>query len=138
MSATTILHVTAVLALFQYAAHAFLFTTAKPKHGPEEISIVAAMKFGHFKFGVRAKSYWDMYFGYGLLAVLTGIAEVAFLWLIASLAASDAPGVRPLIGVLLAFNVVHAGLVWKYFSFPAPVVFDVLIAACLAWALVMI
>lgn len=135
MSASTILHIAAGLAVIQYAAHAFLFTTAKPRHGPEEVSVVEAMKSGHFKFGIRANSYWDMYFGYGLLVVLTGIAEVAFLWLIASLAASGAPAVKPMISVLLAFNVLHAGLVWKYFSFPAPVIFDGLIAACLAWAL---
>ena len=134
MSVTTILRITAGVALFQYAAHAFLFTTAKPTHGPEEVSVVEAMKSGHFKFGIRANSYWDMYFGYGLGQVLAGLVEVAFLWLIASQAASGAPAIKPMISVLVGYNVLHAGLVWKYFSFPLPVVFDGLIAVGLVAA----
>ena len=136
MSATTLLRIAGTLALVQYAAHAFLFITARPKHGAEEASVVDAMKSGHFKFGSRAKSYWDMYFGYGLLAILTGIVEVALLWLMASWPALSAPAARSMISVLLAFNILHAGLVWHYFSFPAPVLFDALIVVCLAWALV--
>jgi len=138
MSVTTILHITAGVALFQYAAHTFLFTTAKPTHGPEEVSVVEAMKSSHFKFGIRAHSYWDMYFGYGLGQVLAGLLEVAFLWLIASQAVVGAPAIKPMISVLVGYNVLHAGLVWKYFSFPLPVIFDCLIAACLAWALFVI
>ena len=138
MSATIILRVAAVLALIQYAAHAFLFTTAKPRHGSEEVSVEEAMKSGHFRFGIRPNTYWDMYFGYGLLVILAGLVEVCFLSLIASMVASGAPAVKPMIGVQLIFNILHAGLAWRFFSLPIPVVFDGLIAACLAWALLVL
>ncbi len=79
-----------------------------------------------------------MYFGYGLLVILAGLLEVCFLWLIASMAASGVPAVKQMTGVLLLFNILHAGLAWKFFSLPIPVVFDGLIAACLAWALLVL
>ena len=138
MSATTILHVAAALALIQYGAH--LFYLPRQSHGTFARRSLSCRggEVGHFRFGIRPNTYWDMYFGYGLLVILAGLAEVCFLWLIASMAASGVAAVKPMMGVLLLFNILHAGLAWKFFSLPIPVVFDGLIAGCLAWALLVL
>jgi hypothetical protein len=127
MKATTILRFACLLALIQYAVHGFLFLTAAVTHGPGELGRIAAS---------RAHSYWDFYFGYGLLAILSGVIEVALLWQLSSLAKTNAEGTRPMVALFVFANLAHAALIWNYFSLPIPVAFDVIIAMLLACALV--
>src|SRR2546427_7614596 len=68
MTTSTLLRVTAVIALLQFFGHAALFVRARPTHGDAEVTVVAAMKAHRFNFGGSMRSYWDMYFGYGLQA----------------------------------------------------------------------
>src|SRR5215471_18238574 len=117
-----------MMALIQYCAHAFLFLTAKPTHGPEERAILDAMRSNRFKIGLSARSYWDFYFGYGLLVILTGLVEVAVLWQLGMIGDAYSLLARSLIAVLFLFNLAHAVLVWKYFALIAPVAFDIMIA----------
>src|SRR3989442_1514901 len=69
MTTSTLLRVTAVVALLQFFGHAALFVRAQPTHGDAEVTVVAAMKAHRFNFGGSMRSYWDMYYGYGLEAV---------------------------------------------------------------------
>ena len=50
MTMTMILRITAALAAIQGIAHGALFLTAKPRHGPAEEAVVAAMKANRFDF----------------------------------------------------------------------------------------
>ena len=127
MKATTILRIACFLALIQYAAHGSLFLIAASTHGPGELAKIAAS---------RIHSYWDLYFGYGLLAILSGVIEVVLLWQLSLLAKTDAERTRPMVALFFFANVAHAALVWKYFSLLAPVIFDILIALLLVFAFV--
>jgi hypothetical protein len=122
-----------VLALIQYAAHAWLFLSATPEHGQEEVRLIDEMKSRKWNFRGFLRSYWDFYFGYGMLVILWGVIEVVLLWQLAALSAAS-ESVAPLIITLLVANIGHALLTLRYF-FLIPVVFDVLIAIVLGLSL---
>jgi hypothetical protein len=42
------------------------------------------MKGHRWNFSGFTRSYWDFYFGYGLLAIIWGIVEVIILWQLAT------------------------------------------------------
>ncbi|PYI60710.1 MAG: hypothetical protein DMC59_02300 [Verrucomicrobia bacterium] len=128
MRPATILRIASALAAVQYGAHAFLFLLAASTNGPGKMAEIAA---------TRWHSYWDFYFGYGLLAILSGLIEVVLLWQLASLAQVNADRIRPTMAVFVFANVAHAFLVWKYFSLFVPIAFDILIATLLSYAFVM-
>src|SRR6266571_5337249 len=124
MTTSTLLRVTAVVALLQFFGHAALFVRAKPTHGDAEVTVVAAMKAHR------------MYFGYGLEAAFICLVEAILFWQLAIIAGTTPAMVRPIIALFLVANVAHAILVTRYF-FLVPLVPDILIALLLAWTLVM-
>jgi hypothetical protein len=123
------------LAAFQYAVHTALFLSAKPTHGDDEVQLISVMKAYRFSVGGFERSYWDFYYGYGLMAILLGVVEIGILWQAGRLAATDAGASARLVAVLLLLNLGHALIAWNYF-FLAPLAFDLGVAACLVWALV--
>ncbi len=115
------------------AAHALLFLFSSPKHGPEESAVVEAMKAHHFNFIGSMRSYWDFYFGYGLEAAFFCLLEAVLFWQLASIAKTAPLVIRPIVALFFLANIDHAILVVRYF-FITPLVPDILIAACLAFA----
>jgi len=133
MKQKIILRVAALLALIQYAAHAFLFLSAASTRGAGEAGVIGAMKTPIAALG---RSYWDFYFGYGLMVILSGVVEIVVLWYLAALAKTEPARVRPIVALFILANLAHAFLVWKYFALPAPMVFDIIIALVLSTAFV--
>jgi hypothetical protein len=133
MQTSTILRIASVLAFVQAIAHAGMFLTAHPTHGPDEIAVVTAMKSHAFTFGGFSRSYWDMYFGYGLLAALVVVFEAMLFWLLAGLAHDEPARLRPIIGLFILYNLAHAALLFRYF-FAVPIAADALVATALLWA----
>ncbi len=135
MKTATFLRLAALLAFLQFFAHAFLFVSYVPSHGPLEIATVEEMKSHLFKFGgVVAHSYWDLYTGYGLMAALNCLVEVVVFWQLAGLARNNGMKIRPVVALFAVANLIYAFLVWKYFFFVPPMVADLLIATMLAIA----
>lgn len=93
------------------------------------------MKSGRWNFGGFTRSYWDFYFGYGLLAIMWGVIEIALLWALTTVAGAQTASLTALIVILLAANVGHAVLTLRYF-FLIPAIFDVIISIVLVAALV--
>ena len=79
-----------------------------------------------------------MYFGYGLIAGGVCLVEAVLLWQLARIAAVNPALPRPILALLVLANIAHVLLVARYFMFVIPMVFDVLIAALLAWAYIAI
>jgi hypothetical protein len=125
------LRIASILTLVQYGAHAYRFLSSHPTHGLGEVGVVGAMKL--YKFGGvdGGRSYWDMYFGYGLLAVLSGLVQAALLWQMASLARTDVERVKSIVALLVAANLAHGVLVWTYFALGPPLIFDGLVVMLL-------
>jgi len=134
MKPVTILRVAAAIALLQFIGHATLFLTYVPKHGAQEIAVVQAMRDHIFNFSGMQRSYWDMYFGYGLMAAINCLFEAALFWQLAAIAKTSARLVQPVVALFLVANLVYAALVWIYF-FPLPSYFDLAIGLCLGMAL---
>jgi hypothetical protein len=128
------LRIASIVAWLQGAAHAWLFVTASPKHGPEEIAVVSAMRSHQFNFLGSMRSYWDFYYGSGLMVAATVFVNAALYWMLASLAATQPQAIRPIVGLFVVANLVHAALAWRYF-FVTPIVPDLVIAGCLVAAL---
>lgn len=140
MSAT-LLRVLALVAFLQFAGHGTMFVTARPAHGPAEVAVVDAMRTQAFRFAAAPRTYWDMYFGYGLEAAFVCLVESVLFWLLAgALVASRAglpPGaaaastvalVRSVAWLFAAANVAHLAMLVRYFAFPLPMAFDGVIA----------
>ncbi len=122
----------AVLAAVQGMAHGTLFMLARPRHGAAEAAVVAAMQAGRFFSG--GLSYWDYYFGYGLIAASVCLVEAGLLWQLGGVADAR-PGLeRPMLRLIAAANIGHAILLLRYFRFPLPIAFDLIIAGVLAAA----
>jgi hypothetical protein len=134
MRTSTLLRIAALLALVQAVAHAAMFLTAQPTNGPDEIAVVGAMKAHAFLFGGFSRTYWDLYFGYGLLAALVVVFEAALLWLLAGLARDEPARLRGVIALLIAYNLAHAALLLRYF-FLVPIVADGVVTLVLVLAL---
>jgi hypothetical protein len=133
MKSVMFLRASATLAAVQGLAHAALFISAKPRHGDAEVAVVSAMKANRFFAG--GLGYWDYYFGYGLVAAAACLVEAALLWQIATIAETQPVLVRPMIAVFVLANVAHALLLARYFKFPLPIAFDLIIASALLLAL---
>ena len=93
------------------------------------------MKSGRF-FAGATRSYWDLYFRYGLIAAGVCVVEAILLWELGRVVRADPLSIRPIVALLVVANVGHALLVARYFVFVVPIVFDVLIAALLIGAYV--
>jgi len=131
MKVSTLFRIAASIALVQFLAHGLLFVTYTPKHGPEEQAVVQAMQSHYFSFSGSLRSYWDMYFGYGLFAAINCLIEALLLWFIAPLADAVGARARPLAATLLVANAIYACLIWRYF-FSLPGYFDLSLAAVMA------
>jgi hypothetical protein len=135
MKTVTLLRIAAVVALVQFCAHTTLFMTYVPMHGPDEVSVVQTMQSHYFSFSGSLRSYWDMYFGYGLFSAFNCLLEAVLLWQLASIATNFPHLVRPVAALFVAANIGYTILVWKYF-FPLPSYFDIAIAILLGLAIV--
>lgn len=134
MTTPTLLRIAAAVALLQFFAHGAMFIRAQPTHGDAEVSVVAAMKEHRFNFGGSMRSYWDMYFGYGLEAAFICLVEAILFWQLAAIAGAAPAMARPTIALFLLANIAHAILVLRYF-FWVPLVPDLVIALLLSWTL---
>jgi hypothetical protein len=130
-----LLRIVSVVALLQFAGHGTMFVRARPTHGPDEVAVVEAMQSHAFAFAAAPRTYWDMYFGYGLEAAFVCLVEAVLFWQIAGAAAQNPALVRSLAALFAVANVAHMVMLARYFAFPVPMVFDGIIAAGLIAAI---
>jgi hypothetical protein len=135
MKAFHFLRIAAVLTLLYCAGHTSGMPWT-PYTSPEATSVLESMKSHSFEEQGFKGTYWDLYFGFGLIISVYLLLQAVVLWQVAALAKTDAVRVRPIaVSFLIAF-VVNAALSWKYF-FVVPVVLAGLTAICLAIAIVL-
>ena len=135
MKAFHFLRIAAALTLIYCAGHTSGMPWT-PYTDPEATSVLEAMKSHSFEAQGFKGTYWDLYFGFGLIIIVYLLVQAVVLWQVASLAKTDAIRVRPIVVSFLIAFVINAALSWKYF-FVVPVVMASLIAICLAIALVL-
>lgn len=118
--------------------HAILHTIGgvfgKPEPGPASVAVLA-MKANQFQWMGNTRSYWDFYFGFGLGITIFLTLDAIVLWLLASLAKSEAARLRPVILVYAFGYLVFAVNSYAYF-FLGAVVTEIVIVLLLAGALI--
>ena len=136
MTAPVLLRIVSLVALLQWAGHGLMFVRARPTHGAGEVAVVDAMKSHAFPFAAAPRTYWDMYFGYGLEAAFVCLVEAIVFWQLAGAATGAAGLVRSIATVFALANLAHLAMLVRYFAFPLPMVFDAVIAVGLTAAAV--
>lgn len=122
------LRIASILTLIHAVLHTIGGVFGKP--APGVAAMVAANMRTRFEvFGVM-RSYSDFYMGMGLAVSIFLTMEGAIFWLLASLAKSDAARLRPVLALFLLGYLAMAANSLLFF-FAAPVVTEILIAACL-------
>lgn len=134
MNKTTLfLRIAAVITAIQSILHTIGGVFGKHAPGPQTIA-VEAMKSNTFPLMGNVRSFWDFYLGFGLAISVSAAAEAVLFWQLASLAKTDPVRVRPiLITFLLAYSAL--GINAYVFFFPGPVIAEILIVACLGFAI---
>ncbi len=127
------LRIAAVLTLIHAVLHTVggVFGSVDP--GPAAVA-VQAMKVNQFLLLGHVRSYWDFYRGMGLGLTIFLTAEAIVFWQLASLAKSDSRRLRPVLMTFAIAYLVFSVNSYRYF-FIAPVIVEVLIAACLVAAM---
>ena len=137
LNSAVLIRFAGALALLQAVGHGTLFLRAKPTHGPVEVAVVEAMQANTFTFAAAPRSYWDMYTGYGLESAAICVVEAVLFWLLAGIVHREPARVRSVLVLFIVANLAHMVMVWRFFAFPVPVVFDGAIAAGLAGAIIL-
>jgi hypothetical protein len=133
MKSTLFLRIASVLTLIHAALHTIGGVFGKPMPGAAQIAFTA-MQSNHFLVMGLPRSYAEFYRGLGLGATISMTLEGIVLWLLGSLAKTDAHRLRPVMGVFMAGWVAIAVNSYVYFFLP-PVIAELLIVACLGMAI---
>jgi hypothetical protein len=105
------------------------------KHVLQEKQLVGSMKTVELVFFAERSSYWNLYFGWGLLVALMLLTIAIVLWLLSDIARLAPRPVGLITGVISANCPVHACLCFRFFYTP-PVVMLVVMCIMLLTATV--
>ena len=133
MKASVFLRIASVLSMVHCVLHTVGGVLAPPRHGGEEIAVLETMKAHRFDFMGSMRSYADFMLGYGLFVAIVLLVDAVLFWQLAALARRQPRGLRPIVALFLFSFVGMAVVSWRCF-FVAPVVTELLIAACLGAA----
>ena len=126
------LRIASILTLIHAALHTMGGVFGKPVPGVA-MMIAAEMRTRFPVFGVM-RSYSDFYLGMGLAVSIFLTVEAIVLWMLATLARSDAARLRPILGIFLLGYLALAVNSYTFF-FAGPVIAEIVIVACLAAAI---
>jgi hypothetical protein len=134
MRTSTFLRIASVITLLFFAGHTAGIPWT-PDVGTEGVRVIDAMKGYGFDAVGSMRTYWDFYYGFGVIISLYLLMQAVLLWQIASLAKTDALRVRPIVATFCIAFIINSILAWKYF-FVIPLVTSIAISVCLAFAFI--
>jgi hypothetical protein len=98
-------------------------------------AVLQAMRSVRFDTMGANRSYFDFYMGFGYSLSVTQVMLAILLWQLAALARTNAPGVRPMIAVIILAVAASSVIAWQ-FILPVPALFSLVQLASLAVAFV--
>ena len=104
-------------------------------HVLQETRLAGLMRDIPFEFMGQRSTYWDLYFGWGLLLGILLLTLAIILWLLSDLAHIGSLNVGAISGIVLATSLVAAYLSFRFFYIP-PFLFFSVICVILAAAAV--
>ena len=134
MKPVLFLRIASVLTFIHAVLHTIGGVFGRVEPGPAAVA-VQAMKANQFLFIGHMRSFWDFYRGFGLGFTVFLTAEAVLFWQLGSLAKTDPQRLRPIMATFLVAYTALAVNSYTYF-FLGPVITEILIAACLASAIV--
>jgi hypothetical protein len=132
MKPVIFLRIASILTLIHSILHTVGGVFGEPSPGTATM-VAATMRLRFPVFGVM-RSYADFYQGMGLGITIALTMDAAILWLLASLAKTDAPRLRPILAVLCGGYLALALNSYTFF-FSGPVIAELFIVACIAAAI---
>jgi hypothetical protein len=133
MKAKILYRIAAVLLLLFAAGHTFGFRQNNPEWGAD--AVIALMRSVHFDAQGFTRTYWDFFSAFGLFFTVFLLFAAVLAWLLGGLPAAILARVRSIAWALAICFVAVTALSWSY-AFTTPIVFSILITACLivaAW-----
>src|SRR5438105_1358533 len=114
MTPSLFLRIASVLTFLYFAGHTAGMPWT-PVMGPQEMAVVEAMKGRAFDLVGSNRTYWNLYFGFGITISLFLLMIAAVLWQLASLAKTDALRIRPVLAPLFIGFAINAGVASRFF-----------------------
>jgi len=134
MKPVVFLRIASVLTLIHSIMHTIGGVFGQPLPGTMAATW-AVMKASEFSVLGVTRSYFQFYRGLGLGVTIALTAEAILFWQLGTLAKTDAARLRPVIATFMVAYLAFAVNAYTYI-FLAPVIQEILIAACLGMAIV--
>lgn len=133
MTTTLWLRISSVIAVLFAAGH----TLGGLKYWSPIADNPVLQSMRSFRFDTMgvSRTYLDFYMGFGYSLTVAQVMEAILLWQLSSLARTDAPHVRPMIGVIALATLVGSIIAWRLIL-PIPALFSLVLLASLAVAYV--
>ena len=131
MKASLLYRIAAVLLLLFAAAHTLGFSQSDPRWGVD--ALLASMRSSHFDMMGSDRTLWDFFLAAGFTVGVLYLFAAVLAWQLGGLPAATLARMR---GTTWAFALGFAAIAvlsWKYL-FVIPVVFSIVITACLTAA----
>ncbi len=129
------LRIASILTLVHAALHTVGGMFGGPRNAAQSAALASVRANTFEAFGMK-RSYWDFYFGFGLMASLTLLLLTVLLWQLAALVKTDPDKTRPFLAVLFGMFAAMSAISWHYFFAP-PFVMEIIIAAVIGVAFVL-
>ena len=133
MTASLLLRIASVISLLFTAGHTMGGLKRWSPMGDNPV--LKSMTDVRFDVMGANRSYFDFFMGFGWSISVFMLMETILLWQLASLAATDAPRLRPMIAVITLATVASGIIAWRYI-FPVPALFSAVLAIVLGLAYV--
>ncbi len=133
MKASVLYRIASVLLLLFAIGHTLGFRMTDPKLGVG--SLIASLQTLHFQVQGFSRTFWDFYVGFGLFISVFLVFAASLAWQLSGLKPETLALVQDIRWGLAICFAAETVLTWRYF-FIGPIVFSILITACLiaaAW-----
>jgi hypothetical protein len=117
-SPLVLIRVSSILFILLMVGHISAYPWTSTNGGPQETQLVAAMKTVEFIFLGASSTYFNLYFGWGLLVGLLLLTVAMVLWLLSDLARLAPRCVGAIGAVISAACSVGAYLSFRFFYIP--------------------
>src|SRR5271154_5219238 len=131
MKASILYRIAAVLLLLFAVGHTLGFRESDPSWGVD--ALLSSMRSTHFEVQGFSRTYWDLFVAAGFSVGVFYLFAAVLAWQLAGLSAEALASMR---ATVWAFTLCFAAITvvsWRYL-FILPIVFSVVITACLAFA----
>ena len=136
MRPTACLRAASILTLIHAITHTIGGVFGDPPAGAGEIA-AAAMKVNRFLIMGNMRSYWAFYRGMGMAVTIFLVVEALVFWLLGNIIRDSDADLRDILVCFVIGYLALAANSIRYF-FAAPVIVELLIAACLVMAIISI